>query len=254
MTRCRASILVEPTAKSEPAMYCMYLNAKRVLCVGTVLLLLVSISSAGPLPTDPNAIPGWQGTATFTGTTGGFTLKAEVDYAVYAPATLSPLFNFDNSAALGGPAAFDPSAGTQYVYAYEINNDPTGTAIALNLSVGLLSGSVITSSANIDDDPVSPDGGLAPTLDQFIPTSNNPKTNAKWSWTSNFPTPGQHSDILIFTSPYGPTMFNAAMQGGQTTIAPGTLPSPLPEPTSMALFGIGLTSIAAARFIRRRRG
>ncbi len=186
MTRHRASILEEPTAKSEPAM--RDLNAKRVLCAGTVLLLLlVGTSSAGPLPTDPNAIPRWQGTAAFTGTTGGFTLKTEVDYAVYAPATLSPLFNFDNSAALGGPAAFDPGAGTQYVYAYEINNDPTGTAIALNLSVGLLSGSVITSSANIDDDPVSPAGGLAPNFDQFIPTSNNPKTNAKWSWTSNFP-------------------------------------------------------------------
>ncbi len=227
----------------------MNLDCKRVILGALVLSLATSFAIAGPLPTDPAALPGFQGSHNFTGpfTNDGFgdVLDAKVEYAVYAPGA------FGASAVLGLPGAFDPSGGTQYVYAYEVFDNATSTVVLQNLSVALIHGGGITSLANITDDPMTPEGGWPTNQDLFVP-GTSPEHNAKWLYSGPFPGPGQHSDILLFTSPLPPTMFNAAMQGGFGTIGSATVPTPIPEPSSAALALTALACLGTARWLRRR--
>jgi hypothetical protein len=224
----------------------MHMNVATLFRAAVVLVLLTGVAAAGPLPLDPNGMGApWQGTASFSGTTGANTLNAQVDYAVYAPG------QFGTSAALGAPGhtPADPSGGADYVYAYEIfNGVPAGTVIDLNLSVGLASGAIPNGSTNITNDPGTPAGGVAPSLSQFIPGSD-PEQAAKWSYTTGLAV-GAHSDILIFTSPFPPQFFLSSMQGGHATIASSPLPSPTPEPATATLSIIGVVCLLVARHLR----
>ncbi len=200
------------------------------------------------LPTDPNAMALWQGTQLFTKTQtipgiGTFTAKAEIDFAVYAPG------QFDLSAALGLPAALDPSNGTEYVYAYEVHNDPTANVPLAQFSVGITKYNVPTNSDHIGQDPSTTDGGQPPDTQRFNPVPGDP-TSALWFFTSTNLIPGSSSDILFFTSPYGPTMHTSSVLGSVTATA--NLPSPAPEPGTIALAGIGFVCLLAARRFRRR--
>jgi len=221
----------------------MIVMARRLLQVlAAVAAILFSGSViAGPLPTDSQAISGWQGSASFLGSNGPNILDANVEFAVYAPGS------FSTSSALGFPA--DPSGGASYVYAYEIFNDLEGNAKVTSLSVHLEPGSF---PANITDFPGTPELGLAPAIDQFVP-AGNPKTSAKWSYVNNFST-GLHSDILVFTSPFAPHDVLASMIGGSATGASALLPSPVPEPATIVLACSALLMLCSARLIGRARG
>jgi len=220
------------------------LNFNRVTCTLALLVSLAGSAVAGPLPTDPNAMAGWKSTSSFLASNGGFTLKVNVEYAVYAPGM------FGSSVALGIPGAIDPSGGTNYVYAYEALNQGTGTALMTSLSVGLDPGAL---PSGIGNDAVSPELGTAPNLSQFIPVGVNPPSSAKWSYTTTSLGPGNHSDILFFTSPFGPKMILASMVGGHATFASSALPTPLPEPASAVLSALAALGMLAAHCVRRRR-
>jgi hypothetical protein len=226
-----------------------------------IIVLLAGVASAGPLPSDPNAIPGWQGSTPFAATLGSTTLSATIDYAVYAPGQI------DTSVALGFPGhvPFDPSGGTNYVYAYEIFNTGAVAGIsakALTLSVGIdyLAGAVPTSSSSIGHDPLTPAGGVSPTGAQaaiFSP-SIPPIQSARWSWASSGGLlVGANSDILIFSSPFGPKMYQSTLSGTGGTQTPNApqfvLPSPIPEPTTAVLAAVGAGCLfGVARSVRRR--
>ena len=218
----------------------MHMKIATMVRAALLVAWLAGIANAGLLTADPNALPGFQGTSTFIGTSGAFTLHADVDYAVYAPGA------FDTSAALGFPAAADPSGGTEFVYAYQIFNDgPAGSTIALNLSVALLPGAIPAGSHRIGDAPGTPAGGVPPDSALFIP-GTDPEHNAKWSYNSGLPL-GSNSDILLFTSPRGPTFVTSGMQGGHTTIAAASLPSPIPEPATAILAVLAAVCLLAIR-------
>jgi len=220
----------------------MALNKTLLLCAVALFGFTASSALAGPLPADPNALVGYKGASAFSGTAGAATLKASVEYAVYAPGA------FATSAALGFPT--DPSGGTQYVYAYEVLNNLGGSSRVVNLSVSLIP---TAAAANVTNNAGTPELGLAPDLSQLIPVAGNPKTNVKWTWTPTLFTTGLHSDILLFTSPYAPQFLVASMQGGNTTAASSTLPSPVPEPTTLVLGGSALFGLLAFRSVRRRK-
>ena len=234
----------------------MHKRLVSTLCAALVAVLISGTAVAGPLTTDPNAIPGWQGSTPFNATLGGSVLVTNVDYAVYAPG------QFGNSVAMGAPGhtPFDPSGGTDYVYAYEILNTG-GNSKVLTLSVGLdyLNGAVPTSATSIGHDPNTPELGTAPTGTSaaiFNPAVGT-KQNGRWSWSSiGGLVAGGHSDILIFSSPFGPQMYQSTVAGigVSTPNTPGNvLPSPTPEPTTAALAAIGgVCLLAAARTFRRR--
>jgi hypothetical protein len=221
----------------------MNLNLKSPFPACLLLLLLATTATAGPLPTDPNAY--LKGSALFSQTLGTTVLTAEVEYAVYAPG------QFSASAALNHPV--DPTGGVDYVYAYEIFDDPAGNSKVLNLSVGIdylhrptaISGGSTVWNAAGPDPP-----GVAPALSQFV--SMNPTHSVKWQYTTTTISTGQHSDLLLYTSPFYAHMFLSSMQGSSSTIASANLPSPVPEPATAALAVIALLCLLAAKCARRR--
>jgi hypothetical protein len=214
-------------------------NLTRLTAVALMCLFLVGPAVAGPLPTDPNAMPGFQGQQFFSSTANGFTMTATVEFAVYAPGMV------ETSAALGNPGfAMDPSLGANWVYAYEVfNTSPaTGGAVITASTVGLNIGP-IPGSASISNYALA--GGVAPTLSHFAGT-----TSATWSFGPlNI---GANSDILFFTMPYSPTYRPGGVQGGHGTIASESLPSPTPEPATISLLASALLLIGGHRFLRRR--
>ncbi len=206
-------------------------------------LLLTSASAAGPLSLETDAttgLPGWHATqSTWNSATK---IQATVEYAVYAPGM------FDQSVLLGNPA--DPSFDSDYVYAYEVSL--VTTTPLLYLSVSTVAGAIPMSyvGTNRVDSWSSPNGGQAPNTEIF--NAGVSVVNARWSFSSpTLPVSTGYSTILFFTSPFGPQFNNAAISGGGNQINTTTLPSPVPEPTTLTLAAIAVVSLFAARRLRR---
>jgi len=202
-----------------------------------VTWLLSAPASAGPIAIaiDPNAMPAWQGTQQFYATTttsrgGVSTLRVDVEYAVYEPGHY-------------GLSGADPSVGTQFVYAYQIFNDLAGNVPVSTFSVGL---DPAANVANIGFDAGSgtTPGGTTPSSSAF--NGGPPPTSAVWGFPLD---PPKYSTVLLFTSPYGPqwapgSLLDSGLSDKQN------LPSPMPEPASLALMALGGVGLLA----RRRRG
>ena len=200
-----------------------------VVTVMAVLLALSGTAGAAPLVSDPNAMPVWQGTQQFNDTWGGATLQVDVEYAVYAPGNYSIIA--------------DPSGGTEFVYAYQIFNDLAGNVPVSTFSVGL---DPAANVANIGFDAGSgtTPGGTTPSSSAF--NGGPPPTSAVWGFPLD---PPKYSTVLLFTSPYGPqwapgSLLDSGLSDKQN------LPSPMPEPASLALMALGGVGLLA----RRRRG
>ncbi len=84
---------------------------KTIFAAAVAVLLLGARAFGALLVGDPNSMTGWNGTVNFDTTFSIYTVKAEVDYAVYAPGQFNLSFP-------GG----DPSGGSHYVYAYRVHN------------------------------------------------------------------------------------------------------------------------------------
>ncbi|HET6441581.1 MAG TPA: PEP-CTERM sorting domain-containing protein [Phycisphaerae bacterium] len=214
-------------------------GAKRVV-VGVGIVLLVGVSAwggpaMGPLVSDPNAMPAWQGTQGFYDVSSGMTLDVDVEYAVYAPGNY-------------GLSGTDPSGGAHYVYAYQVFNDLAGDAPVSSFSVGLdptANASNLGSDAGSGTMPV----GTAPTTSAF---SGSPATSAVWYFSSNTidpPPTNEYSTVLLFTSPYGPKWAPASLLDSGLSDRQD-LPSPMPEPATAMLLLVG---VAASLFARRHR-
>jgi hypothetical protein len=184
-------------------------------------LFCASSAFAGTLGVDGNGMSGYTGSTTFV----NGVLHASVDFAVFAP---------------GHYAGQDPSAGADYVYAYQLFN----TSQARNIdtfSVGLNPGS---GARNATSDPLyGVLSGVAPDdielgIDDVVADLLAPPV-----------APGGHSEVILFTSPFQPDFANASILSGGTN-AMTIVPSPAPEPTSVtlaALGGIGLLSRRRSR-------
>jgi len=228
-----------------------------------MLLLLAKVAAAGPLPTDVNAYI--RGTLTVSGAAGAKTLNSTIDYAVFAPHqfNLSAMLNFPYNSPQSVAAA-DITAGNNYVYAYEINNTGSGTTANItNFSLGLAWQFRPTSIPNGWTEvgySVGQDGTgasvKAPTNSpnfKFFQTTY-PYHNVIWRFdSSSFIGTNQHSEILIFTSPYYAHYTASSIQASGITFANLMLPTPVPEPTTVAMAGIGLACLLGAKFARRRR-
>ena len=214
-------------------MKCSGLCGSKAMAATVITLLLAGSALATPIASDLNAIPAWQGTQRFQAYDAGLgaTIDVDVEYAVYQAG------DYEDSGT-------DPSGGTEYVYAYQIFNDLAGDVLVSSFSVGLDSAA--------DPDDIGSDagsgtaGGTAPSASAF---SGSPPTSAVWYFFNDtIDPPGEYSEVLIFTSPNGPQWAPATvMDSGLSDIQ--NLPSPIPEPATLALMGLG----GAFALIRRWR-
>ncbi|MCK4602955.1 MAG: PEP-CTERM sorting domain-containing protein [Phycisphaerae bacterium] len=195
---------------------------RKVISVLSFVLICAASTEAGPLAGDGNAMASWQGTLDVTYDEGGDVLHALLDYAVFLP-TMYP----------GDVADMD----SQYVYAYQlfIEND---TTVALTFfSIGLDSSA---SAFNIGEDvSVGQPGELSGVSPALVSIGSS---SAQWlfGWgTGAEIDPGEHSTVLVFTSPYGPLWDTTTMANGGFPTPVGLLPSPVPEPATLSLLALG---------------
>jgi hypothetical protein len=185
-----------------------------------VLLGCAGLAMAGPIAGGAGgALPGFFGSRSYSYTGGGYTLTAEVDFAVYAP--------------LAYPGS-DPSYGADYAYVYQIFNDAASTVGVEWFSVGLESGAIARNPGE-DTSAGAPgqSGGQSPWIARVGSTS------VSWVFDPPVPVSG-HSTTLLFTSPYRPIWKSGSLaDGGLPTPGSGLLPSPTPEPATLALMALG---------------
>ena len=192
-----------------------------------VLLIGASAASAIPigLDTDPLAMAGQQG-LTHVSTSGSFI--CDLTYAVYDLQAIT--YN-----------GFDPSWGQdKYLYAYQVFNLGNST---VNMSVF----SVLVPQGVIADN-IAYDGSKGQTLG--IPSSNQQFAggSAVWRFDNHAIVPGKNSVVLLFTSNFGPGTSTASFEGDQITgEVKASVVSPVPEPVTLALLGIGAITMFRKR-------
>ena len=206
----------------------------------SAILLLAGASSAS-LNGDPNAYDdgstNWTGLVEFRAVAFSMFLEwaADIEYCVYAPGDFELSFPGE-----------DPSAGLEYVYAYQIFNDldpyPTdpppwnGDKGHINaFSVGINDG-----DEQADNDGFVADVNVDPSSHEVRPSS------VFWGFAGASQLDyGEVSDVLIFTSPFAPEWDNATASG----VFPDTeqLPSPTPEPATLGLLVLAVVALATRR-------
>jgi hypothetical protein len=213
--------------------------------IGVLLAIFAGPARAGLIAGDLNGLSDWQGTVHFEAAPSLY-LYLDVDYCVYAPGQFG--LSFGTSA--------DPSGGSRYVYAYQIfNNLPGNPAPAgqqdyvSTFSVGLTGLDENDQAANVGTVAVT--GGKNPTLKYFSPSLPAVPSTVTWKYTGTSALKyGSFSNILIYTSPFAPELDNATILGFYADAH--LMPSPMPEPTTVAFLAVGLAAIVWRR--RRRRG
>lgn len=155
------------------------------------------------------------------------TLAGFVDYAVYAPGDYSGSISFPD----------------QYVYAYQFFNNDTSEIGIDFFSVGVLPDITVF---NVLDDPLfayGVPGGVRPSVEFALTES------VLYLFQLDNVAADEHSSVLLFTSDREPMMGAGVVSGGITGGVIVELPTPAPEPVTVALLGLG--AMLAAR--RRRR-
>jgi len=220
----------------------MQLTISNLSRAALLSLLLSGVAAAGPLALETDGttgLPGWHGTQTTWNS--ALKVQATIEYAVYAPGM------FDQSVLLGNPV--DISLDSDYVYAYEVS---AATAPLVFLSISTVPGAIPMSYVGTGhvDNWTSPNLGQAPNAEIF--NAGVSVVNARWTFNSPLlPDTTGFSNILFFTSPFGPQWNNASISAGGIQINTTTLPSPVPEPATLTLAAIALVFLLAVG--RRRR-
>jgi len=200
-----------------------------VVVSAMAVLLAAAVAEAGLLRDDPNAMDGWQGTRRFTASDSAHTLEVDVDFAVYAPGDFG-----------GG---YDPSGATEYLYAYEILNTVNSDSVEVSsFTVGLETASQ-AGNMGTDGGPPGVPGGVSPAFYGITGSS------AVWSFLFDQIGYGEDSVTLIYTSPFAPQWLTASVHDGGLSDKQ-SLPSPMPEPATVALLMVGGVGMV---LLRRRR-
>ena len=214
------------------------MRTSRLIAVGLVAMAVASQASAvlPGLASDPNGMPGWQGTKSFdTANLYGVNYyAADIDYCVYDPGQFVESF-FD--------VTVDPSL---YVYAYQVTSvtDGTfgaGTGYVTRFSVGLTGGDA--QACGLGYVPLS---GAFPSSIAFAPAVA-PFNTVGWNYAPGIYA-GSTSAVMFYCSPFGPEWDNASITGAYGLGDSQLMPSPTPEPATLVVLAAG-----SALLFRRKR-
>lgn len=198
-----------------------------VLVLGLVGAVSVgSSASAGILVSGGGGMPAFTGSQLFNDSSSGFTISANVDFAVFAPGAFGVAFPGE-----------DPSGGADFVYAYQIENLDTDI---ITMTVGLDSDESLGTIGFIGDA-----GLVNPTASLFVGAG---PTSAAWDFGPGTLVNGTSSAILFFTSADAPELDSATVVAAFADSH--NLPSPLPEPATLSLIALGAGIVFCGR--RRR--
>ncbi len=202
------------------------------MAVGLMAFAGLSETRADLLASDPAAMPGWSGTLDADYASGTDRLHVLIDHAVFAPGQYP------------GDAT---NKDTEFVYAYQAFNQTVSSVALTSLSVGLEANS---GAHGIGDDVSAGQPGVAGGISPDMSVIGSSSARWGFGWIGgNEVVAGQVSTVLIFSSPNGPTWDTATLLDGGFSTTAGLLPSPVPEPATLLLLGIGAVGLA----IRKRR-
>lgn len=200
---------------------------KNIKAITVILFVCVSVFAVcvkASLYNDPAAMTGFTNRTSFSITMSGSVLKADVEYAVFAPGTYP-----------GNNLAGDD----EYIYAYQVFDSLKSSVAVDFFSVEITSGVTVNTIYDDETYGYSPETAVAPSISNLFAQS------AGFIFAGQSLNPRNWSDVLIFSSTHSPAIgFGTVSGGGLCGMGSLATPSVLPEPATI-LF------IAPAIFILR---
>ncbi len=232
-------------------MTCIF--GKYVVSVSAFLIAFCAASAveAGFLADTSEALsPGgpdagfWRGSEILSESNGFGAISGTVSFAVFAPDGSFDTFLDDS---YGDGVYSDPTAGTKFIYAFQVQSDSGNSIETLNSGYDFGA----NTAGFLAPQSIAGSGDIGPGSTVFNSTS------AVWDFSGATIANGQISDVLFYTSDLGPqpdklsigSVFGLVQaDSGETDFAS---PSQIPEPTSALLMIIGT---ALGLLIGRREG
>jgi hypothetical protein len=207
----------------------------RLLSLLVVATVFVQGASATLLPISSYEDGYWQGSRFYDEVVGESYLRGRIDFAVYDTVAYPGEFiSVDIENEFEG----------QYIYAYQIFNDYLASeeAVAYFAVFNVEETPMDVHEDSIDSVEDTPDSGVAATWKRF----DDSNVKAVWEFGPGILVAGEHSWFLVFSSDRAPVPgdYKISAERGEVPIPPE-----IPEPSMIALFGIG----SATLFVRRRR-
>ncbi len=188
-------------------------NIKAKSIILFICVVVFTVCDGASLYNDPAAMAGYAGSTSINVTQLDVELKADVEYAVYAPGTY--------------PGS-DLTSGSGYIYAYQIFNDLKADVAVDFFSVGIISPATVDNIYTDDTYGYSPDSAVEPSMSNIFAQS------AGFIFAGQSLGPRKWSSVLIFSSDNEPTIGFGTVSGGGLS-GMGNLPTPIPEPATIAL-------------------